>query len=45
MIPTKAFVGAENGLFKKCRVQGWEGWQFMPGHKPDVECDLPGSAH
>ena len=25
VIPTKAFVVAENGLFKKCRVQGWEG--------------------
>lgn len=47
VIPTKAFVVAENGLFKKCRAQGWEGMVVHAGAKArcGVWCDLPGFAH
>ena len=44
MIPTKAFVVAENGLLKTGRGRAEREWKPMLAQKPDVWCDLLGCA-
>ena len=44
MIPTKAFVVAENGLLKTGGGRDEREWKSMLGQKPDVWYDLLGCA-
>lgn len=45
MIPTRVFVVAEHGLFKKCRVQGREGVVVHSGAKASCVVGSAGFAH